>query len=95
MPQGVGSRLRPGAALGARISVPKNGRGATGRNSIQTSSRESVLAYVLALHTEPEFPSPKMDGAQEGEPIPKRAPGNRFSPTSWRGPARVAVILIA
>ena len=48
MPQGVGSRLRPGAALGARISVPKNGRGARGRTNTQTGSRESVFAYVLA-----------------------------------------------
>ena len=58
--------------------------GARGRISSQTGSTESVFAYVLALHSELEFPSPKLEGAQENEKVTKRAPGNRFSLTFWR-----------
>ena len=51
---------------------------------IQTGSRESVFAYVLALHSEAEYQQPKLRGAQASEKVAKRVPGGRFSHTSWR-----------
>ena len=53
-------------------------------------SHSSVFKFLhisgapLGSDVELEFQSPKLGGAQENEKVAKRAPGSRFSLTSWR-----------
>ena len=44
------------------------------RKSTQTGPRESVFAYVLALHSEPDFPSPKLEGGARQRKNTKTGP---------------------
>ena len=61
------ARLKGCAGISARAEDAPGGPkklegGARARISSQTGSTESVFAYVLALHSEFEFPSPKLEG---------------------------------